>query len=240
MRLISTSLVVIAFASVNTASAGSFGACPIFFVDGKPPVVKGEKLRDLCYSHFAVLHSGVTRTPVFTAEKLTAADIQDAKGEQRTNKFFADARLPSAERAELEDYEGSGYDRGHMAPAGDQPDETAMAQSFSLANMVPQAPHNNRGPWANYEKSLRRYVAKATGAVYVITGPVFPANPTKINGRVSVPTQLYKLVYDKDANRAWAYWTDNTDEAKAAKPISYAELVKRVGAELLPGKTPEQ
>jgi len=220
------------------AFAGGFADCPQFFANGHPPAMKGEKLRELCYAHFAVLHSGATRTPLFSAEKLTAADMKASAGETRTNKFFADARLPSAERAELQDYEGSGFDRGHMSPAGDQPDDTAMAQSFSLANMIPQAPHNNRGPWANFEKSVRKYVAKADGPVYVISGPVFEGTPPKLNNRVSVPAHLFKLVYDKNENKAWAYWIDNTNEARASKPISYPDLTRRLGIELLPGLHP--
>jgi endonuclease G len=125
----------------------------------------------------------------------------------------------------------------HMAPAADMPTPNAMAQSFSLANMAPQAPTNNRGVWAKaVEKPTRQYVMRAQGDVYVFTGPVFSGAVTTIGrGRVWVPTYLFKLVYDPSAQRAWAYWVENTNDAQMAAPISYRELVRRVGFELLPG-----
>jgi endonuclease G len=204
------------------------------------PDLQARKPRDLCFDAFAVLHSGRSKTPVFVVEKLTAAQLADAADEERTNKFFADARLPSAERATLEDYRGSGYDRGHMASAADMPTPQAMAQSFSLANMVPQAPENNRKTWRNIESSTRQYVKRAKGPVYVFTGPVYPAAGAQVigKGRVWVPAQIYKLVYDADANRAWAHWVENENEARAGKPISYRELVQRTGIEFLPGINP--
>ncbi len=215
-----------------------FSACPQFFANARPPPIAARPTnRALCYDAFAILHSGESKTPVFVAQKLNHASVLDAD-EKRTNRFFADARLRSAERATLNDYKGSGYDRGHMAPAGDMPTAQAMAQSFSLANMVPQAPEHNRGVWArSVEQATRNYARHATGDVYVITGPVYvpsiAQSPAIGAGQVRVPRYLFKLVYDQNQNRAWAYWQENNDASRAARPISYAELVKRTGVDYL-------
>ena len=174
---------------------------------------------------------------MFVAERLNKAQLNDAKDEKRTNRFFADARLPGAERAQLADYKGSGFDRGHMAPAANMPTAQAMAQSFSLANMVPQAPVNNQRSWAGIEKATRQYVMRAKGDVYVITGPVYGSQPETVGpGKVWVPKYLYKLVYDATSERAWAHWIENNNQARAGKPISYEELVRRTGIEFFPRK----
>ena len=170
------------------------------------------------------------------AQKLNKRLVADAD-EQRTDKFFADARLRKNERAELDDYKGSGYSRGHMAPAGDMPNPTAMAQSFSLANMVPQSQKHNGGAWAKIEKDTRKYAERAAGDVYVITGPVYsPGSSQSIGaGKVRVPDYIFKLVYDESGNRAWAHWHRNSDDERGGPPINYKELVKRTGIEFLPG-----
>ena len=195
--------------------------------------------RALCYDAFAILHSDQSKTAVYIAQKLNRAAIADA-GDKRTDKFFADARLRAAERAQLEDYRGSGYDRGHLAPAGQMPTPAAMAQSFSLANMVPQAPQHNQGTWrVSVEDATKKYAARATGDVYVIAGPVYVpimAHSKGVGpGQVRVPTYLFKLVYDEDQQRAWAHWHLNDTATRASKPISYDELVRRTGIEFLPG-----
>jgi endonuclease G len=221
-------------------NADSFSDCRQFFAGGMPPVVAPRPTnRELCYDAFAILHSGESKTAVFVAERLNRASIADAN-EKRTNQFFADGRLRSSERATLDDYKDSGLDRGHLAPAGDMPTSRAMAQSFSLANMVPQAREHNRGVWAtSVEGATRKYASRATGDVYVITGPVYEPNISTSRsigpGGVRVPKYLFKLVYDQDTNRAWAHWHLNDDATRGSKPISYAELVNRTGINFLPG-----
>jgi len=219
----------------------AFDGCLDDFPNHTPPVVKTSagQVRDICFDSFAVLHSGESKTAVYVVEKLNRARLQDAD-EKRTDKFYAEARLPPAERAQLDDYKGSGFDRGHLAPAADMPNVNAMAQSFSLANMVPQAPENNRGIWAkSVESATRKYVMRAEGDVFVFTGAVFTKPVQTIGaGKVWVPSHLYKLVYDQKQNKAWAHWVENKDDAVMSKPISYAELVKRVGIEFLVGIKP--
>lgn len=86
-----------------TASS-RFAACPQFFANEVAPLVPGiPQQRELCYEGFAVLHNGSTRTPVFVAERLNRQLVLQARTQKRTDRFFADARLPQAERAELSD-----------------------------------------------------------------------------------------------------------------------------------------
>ena len=124
----------------------SFAQCREFFPQNKPPIVPAAQgQRELCFSAFALLHHAGAKTPVFVAQRLNKQMLTQARHVQRVDRFYAEARLPKAERAELDDYRGSGYSRGHMAPAGDMHNNDAMAQSFSLANMVPQNQRHNAG-----------------------------------------------------------------------------------------------
>lgn len=229
-------VMLLAAASTSFAANTDFAQCRQMFVNGQPPVIQNQAMapRALCYSSFAILHSGKSRTPIYVAQRLNKEQVQAKVS--RATRFFSDARLPRAERAELEDYKNSGMDRGHMAPAGDMATEESMAQSFSLANMVPQYPVNNRKSWASIEKATRKYVMRASGDVYVITGPVFSANPPTIGAnKVWVPQYLFKLVYDPSTKRAWGYWHTNSDDARVGKPISYEELARRTGIDFIPG-----
>lgn len=182
--------------------------------------------RDLCFDDFAVYYSPIDKKPIYTVEKLNGAQLQ-APHPRRTNQFYEEARLPLNERALLSDYRGSGYDRGHNVPAGDMTSERGMAQSFSLANMMPQARQNNQGIWAKrVEEPTRMYIKRAQGDIYVFTGSVGHAGSIG-KGRVTIPSHLYKLVYDPNKKLAWAYWVENRDDAQMNAPISYGDLIEK-------------
>lgn len=191
----------------------------------------------LCSDNFAVLYSGTSKTPIVVVERLNAAQISDAKGEARTDKFFADPRLPENMRAELSDYTGHNVDRGHQAPAADAPNHHAMAQTFALSNMVPQDSENNRKVWSKVESYTRKYVSRAEGDVFVFTGPLYGNNVRKIGAnKVWVPDRLFKLVYDVNTQKAWAYILPNAP-TEISKPVDYETFVKESGLPLLKGLT---
>ena len=204
-----------------------FEECKDFFPEQQIPV-STEIGQDLCFNEFAIYYSPTHKKPIYTVEKLNGPKLEQARP-RRTNQFYEEARLPKAVRSSLADYRGSGFDRGHNVPAGDMTSEQGMAQSFSLANMMPQARQNNQGVWAkNVEEPTRQYAKRIQGDVYIYTGSTGSRGAIGKN-QVTVPMYLYKLVYDPHEKRAWGYWVDNTDDAVMSAPISYPELEKRTG-----------
>lgn len=138
--------------------------------------------------------------PNWVAWELTA---DETSGEiSRTNKFSADPEIP--ESAETWDYNYSGYDRGHMAPAGDMRwNREAMEQTFLMTNICPQFKSLNAGSWKNLEEKCRQW-AQADSAIYIVCGPVIDGKPIEYIGdtRVYVPRQFFKVIISPYANPA--------------------------------------
>lgn len=92
------------------AAAAGFADCPQFFPNNRPPTVPAKpKLRELCSNEFSVLHSGVTKTPLFVAQRLNAVALRQGRPLKRSDLFYPEARLPRTERAELEDYKRTSF-----------------------------------------------------------------------------------------------------------------------------------
>lgn len=228
------------------------------------PLITNQKLtkktEHLCFHGFSVMHSGITRTPLWAAHHLTAAEIRSARGLDRQGEFRAEDRLPADQRAELEHYRGSDYDRGHLVPNGDMANRKQQYDSFSLANMIPQAPENNRVVWNNLEQALRGLVAQEQEA-YVVTGGAFfdkkldrltlmpSSHPKKVEGTslekhlkqpddtVLVPSHTFKAVYFPTRQAASAYWAPN-DNTRRIQVISIAELDRCLGVRVFPNMPP--
>jgi endonuclease G, mitochondrial len=115
----------------------------------------------------------------------------------RSNSFRPDPSI-STGSATLADYDHSGYDRGHLVPAGDMKvTKRAMSESFYLSNMTPQTAHFNRGQWQTLEVLLRAWVMKGTNTT-IITGPVLNNSLPKIGpSKVSVPKFHFKVIYQE-------------------------------------------
>lgn len=214
-----------AWTPISTPAAGDssgLAACAQDLPNGQAPsydnVSIAPQLHVLCYQAFVVGHFAPTRTPLWSAEFLTPERIRAARQQRRVNVFHPDPQLSPNERAELSDYVRSGYDRGHLSPSGDQPSPASQAESFTLANMAPQNPGLNRGPWEELESSVRNLAANRP--VYVITGVRFVgAQIAFLKNRVGIPTTYYKLVYDPASRAATVFEAANQE---GGTPQGYA------------------
>ena len=120
--------------------------------------------------------------------ELTALECQGQV--QRTNDFREDSRVKHS--AKLDEYRGSGYDRGHLKPAADSKSSRGeMSRSFLLTNIAPQTPSLNRGKWKILEQQVRDF-AKRYNSIYVSTGPARNSIDTLEN--VVVPEAYWKAI----------------------------------------------
>jgi endonuclease G len=127
---------------------------------------------------------------VITREEVESGQVD------RTDNFRPDTSI-STGSAELKDYRGSGFDRGHLAPAGDMKwDRTAMSESFLMSNMSPQEPSFNRGIWKRLEEQVRNWAIEKD-SLFVITGPVLESLVSSIGeNEVGVPGFYFKVLVD--------------------------------------------
>jgi endonuclease G len=205
---------------------------------GRSPEILNDKMKQrfrvLCYSEYEIGYSGLSRGPLWTSERLTRERIAKARSLEHVTAYHEDGQVPEGDRSALEDYVRSGYDRGHMAPSGDMSNPTAQAESFTLANMVPQSPGHNRTLWLSIESKVRDLAVK-DGELYVVTGPIYVGGSVSaLRGRVLVPTHLFKAVYSPGTGQAGAYLSPNND-SDVYQVISIEELRKISGVEPFPG-----
>lgn len=143
---------------------------------------------------YTVSYNKETKLPNWVAWHLTPSR-SEGSAKRKDADFDEDTEVPTP-RATDADYYSSGYDRGHMCPAGDNKmTMSAMTQSFLFTNICPQAPSLNRGDWNELELACRKW-AKQYGDLYIVCGPILYRQKHKTIGKnkVVVPEAFFKVV----------------------------------------------
>lgn len=161
------------------------------------------------------------------------------KGKQpRTDDYRPDSTITTVS-AQLDDYRGSGYDRGHLCPAGDMKlNLKAMSESFYLSNCSPQDRDFNAGIWNDLENKVRSW-ALASGRLYVVTAGVLTQNKGKIGSNgVTVPKYFYKVLYDpREQGKMVAFLLPNENSTKPLQQfvVSVDSLETLTDIDFFPG-----
>ena len=148
-----------------------------------------EKRQEQVIKHegYTVSYNSEYRIANWVAYELTATEAKSKKTE-RSNKFVPDPQVKGS-TAMNEDYTRSGYDRGHLAPAGDMKwSAKAMRESFYLSNICPQKPKLNRGIWKDLEEQCRLW-ALDNGSLLIVTGPVITGDMKRLGKKQGCDTQ---------------------------------------------------
>lgn len=204
-----------------------------------------------------------TRTPIYVMERLHGLSENDPPTKRRA-RFHEEAALPEEFRSRNGQYRGSGYDRGHLIPAADfRHIPTAVKDTYTLCNAVPQVPSMNRHGWARLESFVRKVAEqewKENRAVtYIVSGPLWlPSSISKENPNVfhyayngigappslvSVPTHLFKVVAVVHGNsiQKFAAFVMPNDEMKGGRVdlsqyiVRLADLEAVTGIHFFPG-----
>ena len=175
--------------------------CPDLYPN-KPIEASGTV--ELCNSFFVSLYDKQNQRVILVSEHLKHGSIGSAT---RLNQFHSDERIGT--KPNPTQYASTGYDKGHMAPAGDSSNAVEMYQTFLMTNMTPQKPTLNREAWRMLEEHTRTLFSQSKGDMYVINVAVYNGN-NKMNG-IPVPSGYWKIVIVDGMTRY--YYADNVDKA---------------------------
>jgi endonuclease G, mitochondrial len=169
----------------------------------------------------------------WVAYRLTGAEARSYRSREN-NKFVPDPLVETGS-AVTSDYTRSGYDRGHLAPAGDfNINMRDKQETFYLSNVSPQEPEFNRNIWNNLEQKFREW-AQRDDELFVVTGPILKAGLPTIgrSNEIAVPEQYYKiaLCLTDTQPRMIGFIMNNEASTESLKTfvVSVDEIEKRTG-----------
>lgn len=153
----------------------------------------------------------------------------DASDLERADNFRPDYRVPELFRADLADYAGSGYDRGHLVASANQREtEIQNSETFLLSNMSPQKPQFNRKIWKNLEQKVRQLDAKKRILeTYVICGPIFDFNKAVVTigsqddkgVTLPIPHSYFKSILTENNRGALHMWSFIIPNKNSSDPL---------------------
>ena len=165
------------------------------YLVGMPDSVPSQIIE---YTGFTVSFNYKHGIPNYSVWELTPDRVYGIN--PRNSRFRPDPKAYGC--PDLSDYRNSGYDRGHMAPAGDMKwDTKAMTDSHYLTNICPQSHDLNGGVWKSIEKLCRNWALRDSLLV-IVSGPVLTDRITTFigEGHVSVPSRFFKVVLAPTVN----------------------------------------
>jgi endonuclease G len=171
----------------------------------------------LCRKGYALAFDVNAKVPLWVVENLTRErSLIFDKGRRRP--FTQDPDLPPGTSPRNEDFRGGVYDKGHMAPAEDSDwDAEASRETYYLSNVAPMVGRKlNRTLWKRLEEEVRNW-AQCSNQLYVVTGPVLPADLTRAQrigvSRLVVSSHFYKVIYQPSTRRAAAFLVPNAEQS---------------------------
>jgi endonuclease G len=185
----------------NFAQAQCMVHAPYGFPATNPPTYP------ICREGYFVGYDAGAKLPRYVTYALVP---QNALGcFPRTNAFVKDETTPNGARPD--DYAGTGYDKGHMAPDGDLSwSQQVEYESFLMTNMAPQAGSLNRGIWKLLETSVRGWVVQRNQSYTVYVGGIYGPTNQKIGNGVTVPHAYYKIVINNQTNEVAGWYFPHT------------------------------
>ncbi|MCR4663981.1 MAG: DNA/RNA non-specific endonuclease [Paludibacteraceae bacterium] len=154
------------------------------------------------HTGYTVSYNPKRKIPNWVAYCLESAEV--AGTYSRTDKFVPDPMV-KGDKVVTKDYSGSGYDRGHMAPAADMRwSEQAMRESFYMTNICPQNHNNNAGDWKDLEELVRDLSTKY-GNIYICCGPIVTDENETIGKerKIVVPQAFFKVLLRQKKDGGW-------------------------------------
>ncbi len=159
------------------------------------------------------------------------------------SKYTEDPQVKTRS-ASKKDYKDSNYLMAQLVNYQDvAQNEEAVEESFYMTNIVPMKQTFHKYIWEKSE-TLVRIWAKEKGDLLVVSGVILNEGPFKTfgEGKVSIPQNFYKVVYDPVNHEAIAFRFKNGMSSGKLKgfSISVKELEKLTGMDFFPEMEPDK